>query len=78
VAVDDVLLENQRQHRSSILVGTNRLVLGAFLFWAFRGGESAVNFTWPAMHFTRMIPSSITYRLGGALSGQAVESPESG
>jgi radical SAM superfamily enzyme YgiQ (UPF0313 family) len=48
--------------------------LGAFLFWAFRGRRvNGPNFTWPAMHFTRMIPSSITYRMGGLYRGKPLK-----
>src|SRR4029077_20299528 len=45
--------------------------LGAFIFWAVRGRRvNGPNFTWPAMHFSRALPSSLTYRIGGLYPGK--------
>jgi radical SAM superfamily enzyme YgiQ (UPF0313 family) len=48
--------------------------LGAFLFWALRGRRiNGPNFTWPAMHFSRVIPRSVTYRVGGLYPGRPLK-----
>jgi radical SAM superfamily enzyme YgiQ (UPF0313 family) len=48
--------------------------LGAFIFWAVRGRRAnGPNFTWPAMHFSRVLPSSLTYRLGGLYPGKPLK-----
>jgi radical SAM superfamily enzyme YgiQ (UPF0313 family) len=45
--------------------------LGAFVFWALRGRRvNGPNFTWPALHFSHVIPDSITYNVGGLYPGK--------
>jgi radical SAM superfamily enzyme YgiQ (UPF0313 family) len=47
---------------------------GAFIFWALRGRRvNGPNFTWPAMYFSRMLPRSVTYRLGGMYRGKPLK-----
>jgi radical SAM superfamily enzyme YgiQ (UPF0313 family) len=47
---------------------------GAFIFWALRGRRvNGPNFTWPAMHFSRVMPKSMTYRLGGLYPGKPLK-----
>jgi hypothetical protein len=45
--------------------------LGAFVFWALRGRRvNGPNFTWPAMHFSRVVPGALTYGVGGLYRGK--------
>jgi hypothetical protein len=47
---------------------------GAFLFWALRGRRvNGPNFTWPAMYFSRVLPRSLTTRLGGLYRGKPLK-----
>jgi radical SAM superfamily enzyme YgiQ (UPF0313 family) len=47
---------------------------GAFLFWALRGRRvNGPNFTWPAMYFSRVLPRSLTVRLGGMYNGKPLK-----
>jgi radical SAM superfamily enzyme YgiQ (UPF0313 family) len=47
---------------------------GAFVFWALRGRRvNGPNFTWPAMYFSRVIPRSLTYSLGGMYRGKPLK-----
>jgi radical SAM superfamily enzyme YgiQ (UPF0313 family) len=47
---------------------------GAFIFWALRGRRvNGPNFTWPAMHFSRVLPRSLTYRLGHMYPGKPLK-----
>jgi radical SAM superfamily enzyme YgiQ (UPF0313 family) len=48
--------------------------LGAFIFWALRGRRvNGPNFTWPAMYFSRVLPRSVTYKLGGMYRGKPLK-----
>jgi radical SAM superfamily enzyme YgiQ (UPF0313 family) len=48
--------------------------LGGFLFWALRGRRvNGPNFTWPMMHFSRITPDALTYRLGGLYPGKPLK-----
>lgn len=48
--------------------------LGGFLFWALRGRRvNGPNFTWPMMHFSRVLPDALTYRLGGLYPGKPLK-----
>jgi hypothetical protein len=45
--------------------------VGGLIFWAMRGRRiNGPNFTWPAMHFCRALPMSVTHRLGGLYRGK--------
>jgi radical SAM superfamily enzyme YgiQ (UPF0313 family) len=47
---------------------------GAFIFWALRGRRvNGPNFTWPAMYFSRVLPRSLTYSLGGMYRGKPLK-----
>jgi radical SAM superfamily enzyme YgiQ (UPF0313 family) len=48
--------------------------LGAFAFWAIRGRRvNGPNFTWPTMHFSRLLPGSLAYSLGGLYRGKPLK-----
>jgi hypothetical protein len=48
--------------------------LGAFIFWVLRGRRvNGPNFTWPAMHFSRVVPSFLTYGPGGLYRGKPLD-----
>ena len=47
---------------------------GAFIFWALRGRRvNGPNFTWPAMHFSRVLPKALTYKLGKLYPGKPLK-----
>ncbi len=48
--------------------------LGGFVFWALRGRRvNGPNFTWPLMHFSRVMPDAVTYRAGGLYRGKPLK-----
>ena len=48
--------------------------LGGFIFWALRGRRvNGPNFTWPMMHFSRILPDAVTYGVGKLYRGKPLK-----